>query len=68
MIGGFLALGLHGLGDGIVAFGLGTSSEGGDPITVPSGGPFELRVVTAARRTLRVETAPRRLLVFVRST
>lgn len=68
MIGGFLSLGLHGLGDGIVSLGLGTSSEGGEQITTPSGGPFKLLTVTPARRVLQVVTAPRRLLVLVRST
>ena len=68
MIGGFLSLGLHGLGDGIVSIGLGSSSDGGEPITTPSGAPFKLRAVTPARRLLRTVTAPRRKLVLVRST
>ena len=60
MIGGFLALGGIGLGDGFVAGGLGAPLVGGTPSPTPTGGPFKLRVV-APRRLLRV-VAPRRLL------
>jgi hypothetical protein len=67
VIGGFLALGFHGVGDGVVSVGLGAASEEGEALPTPSGAPFKLRVVTAASRSLRVVTAARRLLVIKRS-
>ncbi len=65
MIGGFLALGFHHVGDGIVSVGLGTAAEGGEAIALPTGHPFRLRAVTAPYRYLRVVTAPYRYLRVV---
>lgn len=67
MIGGFLSLGFHGVGDGIVSVGLGTSASGGSALTIPSGAPMRLRAATARSRSLRVITPARRLLRVKRS-
>lgn len=67
MIGGFLSLGLHGVGDGIVSMGLGASGSGG-ALPIPTGAPFRLRSATPARRLLRSATAPRRLLRVKRTS
>lgn len=68
MIGGFLALGFHGVGDAIVSAGLGASFTGGGALPMPTGAPFRLRAVTPARRLLRHITPARRLLRVKRSS
>ena len=67
MIGGFLQLGLHGVGDAIVSGGLGAPITGGGSLPMPFGAPFRLRVVTSRSRALRPITAARRLLRVKRS-
>jgi len=66
VIGGFLALGLHGIGDGVVSMGLGAGGGSGPVVQPPTGAPFRLRSRTPSRRVLRVLTPARRVLRLAR--